>query len=84
VADPEALKISAEKMDIKPEELKEQLAGVKLFDLDANKSMGFQKSNPKSLIGNLELTAKAAEEFKLVTQPIKIESLYDDSIIIDK
>ncbi len=83
-ADPEALKISAEKMDIKPEELKEQLAGVKLFDLDANKSMGFQKSNPKSLIGNLELTAKAAEEFKLVTQPIKIESLYDDSIIIDK
>jgi NitT/TauT family transport system substrate-binding protein len=83
-ADPEALKISADKMGIKPEEVKEQLTGVKLFDLDANKSMGFQKSNPKSLIGNLELTAKAAEEFKLVTKPIKVESLYDDSIVLGK
>lgn len=83
-ADPETMKISAEKMGVTSEEVKEQLTGVKLFDLDANKSMGFQKSNPKSLIGNLELTAKAAEEFKLVTKPIKIESLYDDSIILGK
>jgi NitT/TauT family transport system substrate-binding protein len=83
-ADPESLKISAEKMGIKPEEVKEQLAGVKLFDLDANKTMGFQKSNPKSLIGNLDLTVKAAEEFKLISKPIKIESLYDDSIVLGK
>jgi NitT/TauT family transport system substrate-binding protein len=33
------------------------------------------------LIGNLELTAKAAETFKVVTQPIKVNSLYDDSIV---
>jgi NitT/TauT family transport system substrate-binding protein len=83
-ADPEALKIAAEKMSVKPEEVKEQLTGVKLFDLESNKSMGFQKSNPKSLIGNLELTAKAAEEFKLISKPIKIESLYDDSIVLGK
>jgi NitT/TauT family transport system substrate-binding protein len=80
-ADPEAIKISAEKMNVKPEEVKEQLTGVKLFDLTENRLMGFKKSNPKSLIGNLELTANAAEEFKLVTKPIKVESLYDDSII---
>jgi NitT/TauT family transport system substrate-binding protein len=83
-ADPETLKIAAEKMTVKPEEVKEQLTGVKLFDLEANRSMGFQKGNPKSLIGNLELTAKAAEEFKLVSKPIKIESLYDDSIVLGK
>ncbi len=83
-SDPEALKISAEKMNVKVEEVKEQLTGVKLFDLEANKSMGFQKGNPKSLIGNLELTAKAAADFKLVSKPIKIESLYDDSIILGK
>jgi NitT/TauT family transport system substrate-binding protein len=82
--DPESLKISADKMDVKPEEVKEQLTGVKIFDLDANKSMAFQKSNPKSLIGNLELTVKAAEEFKLISKPIKIESLYDDSIVLGK
>lgn len=83
-SDPEALKIAAEKMSVKLEEVKEQLTGVKLFDLEANKSMAFQKSNPKSLIGNLELTARAAEEFKLISKPIKIESLYDDSIVLGK
>jgi NitT/TauT family transport system substrate-binding protein len=82
--DPEAIKISAEKMNVKPEEVKEQLTGVNLFDLEANKSMGFQKDNPKSLIGNLDLTVKAAEEFKLISKPIKVESLYDDSIILGK
>ena len=83
-ADPEAIKIAAEKLGIKPEEIKEQLAGAKLFDLDANKAMGFQKDNPKSLIGNLEITTKAAEEFKLISKPIKVESLYDDSIVLTK
>jgi NitT/TauT family transport system substrate-binding protein len=79
--DPEALKISGEKMGVKAEEVKEQLTGVKLFDLEANKATAFTKSDPKSLVGNLELTAKAAETFKVVTQPIKVESLYDDSIV---
>ncbi len=84
VADPEAIKISAEKMNVTPAEVKEQLTGVKIFDLDSNKSMAFKKSNPKSLIGNLELLAKAAEESKMVTQPMKVESLYDESIVAGK
>jgi NitT/TauT family transport system substrate-binding protein len=80
-ADPEALKIAGAKMGVTAAEVKEQLAGVKLFDLATNKAMAFDKSNPKSLIGNLELTAKAAEEFKIIPQPLKPESLYDDSIV---
>lgn len=80
-SDPEALKIAGDKMGVTAAEVKEQLTGVTLFDLAANKKMAFDKSNPKSLIGNLELTAKAAEEFKFVTQPLKVESLYDDSIL---
>ncbi|AFY95453.1 ABC transporter substrate-binding protein [Chamaesiphon minutus] len=80
-SDPEALKISGDKMGVTAAEVKEQLAGVKLFDVAANKTIAFDKSNPKSLIGNLELTTKAAEEFKFVTQPLKVESLYDDSIV---
>jgi NitT/TauT family transport system substrate-binding protein len=83
-ADPEAIKISAEKMNVTAAEVKEQLTGVKIFDLDSNKSMAFDKSNPKSLIGNLELMAKAAEEFKVVAKPMKVESLYDDSIVAGK
>jgi NitT/TauT family transport system substrate-binding protein len=79
--DAEALKISGDKMGVTAAEVKEQLSGVKLFDVATNKSMAFSKTDPKSLIGNLELTAKAAEEFKIVSQPIKVESLYDDSIV---
>ena len=79
--DPAALKIAGDRMGVTAAEVKEQLSGVRLFDVAGNKAIAFNKADPKSLIGNLELTAKAAEEFKIVTQPIKVESLYDDSIV---
>ncbi len=78
----EALKIAGSKLGVTPQEIKEQLVGVKLFDVDGNKSVGFNKSNSKSLIGNLDLTAKAAYDFKIVPQPFKVESLYADSIVM--
>jgi NitT/TauT family transport system substrate-binding protein len=80
-SDPEALKISGDKLGVSAAEVKEQLTGVKLFDVEGNKTIGFNKSSPNSLIGNLELNAKAASEFKIVPQLLKVESLYDDSII---
>ena len=79
--DAEALKISGSKLGVTGEEVKEQLLGAKLFDLEGNKSMAFNKNNPNSLIGNLELTAKAAYDFKIVSQPLKAETFYDDSIV---
>lgn len=79
--DAEALKISGAKLGITSDEVKEQLLGAKLFDLEGNKSIGFNKANPNNLIGNLDLTAKGAYEFKIVSQPLKVESLYDDSIV---
>ncbi|MGB8701125.1 MAG: ABC transporter substrate-binding protein [Thermosynechococcaceae cyanobacterium] len=80
-SDPEALKIAGTKLGISGDEVKEQLLGAKLFDVEGNKTIGFNLSHPNSLIGNLELTAKAAAEFKMVPQPLKVETLYDDSII---
>jgi NitT/TauT family transport system substrate-binding protein len=79
--DAEGLKISGAKLGIKGDEVKEQLIGAKLFDLEGNKSVAFNKDNPNSLIGNLELTAKGAYDFKIVSQPLKVETLYDDSIV---
>ncbi|WP_373541186.1 ABC transporter substrate-binding protein [Chamaesiphon sp.] len=79
--DPEALKISGDKLGVSAAEVKEQLTAVKLFDVEANKTIAFNKSNPNSLIGNLDLTSKAAVEFKIVPQPLQVESLYDDSIV---
>jgi NitT/TauT family transport system substrate-binding protein len=79
--DAEGLKISGAKLGITGDEVKEQLLGAKLFDLEGNKSVAFNKDNSNSLIGNLELTAKGANEFKIVSQPLKVETLYDDSIV---
>ena len=79
--DAEALKIAGAKLGITGDEVKEQLLGVKLFDLEANKSVAFNKDNSNSLLGNLDLTAKGAYEFKVVPQPLKVETLYDDSIV---
>jgi NitT/TauT family transport system substrate-binding protein len=79
--DVDALKIAGTKLGTTPEEIKAQLAGAKLFDLDSNKSVGFDRNNPNSLIGNLELTAQGAYEFKIVAQPLKVESLYNDAIV---
>jgi NitT/TauT family transport system substrate-binding protein len=80
--DLEALKMVGEKMaGVSVAEVKEQLTGVKIFGLAENKTVAFEKSNPNSLIGNLNLTAKTAVDFKIVSKPIAIESLYDDSIV---
>lgn len=79
--DPEALKIAGAKLGITGDEVKQQLLGAKLFDLQGNKSIAFNKDNPDSVIGNLELTAKGANEFKIVSQPLKTETLYDASIV---
>lgn len=79
--DPEALKISGAKLGVSGDEVKAQLDGVKLFDVEGNKTVGFNKTNPNSLIGNLELTAKAAYDFKIVAKPLAVESLYDASIV---
>jgi NitT/TauT family transport system substrate-binding protein len=79
--DEEALKIAGAKLGITGKELKEQLQGAKLFDVDSNKSFAFKKDDPKSLIGNLEVTVKGAKEFKIISQPIEVETLYDDSIV---
>lgn len=79
--DAEALKISGAKLGVSGDEVKQQLLGVKLFDVDDNKSVAFKQGDPNSVIGNLDLTAKGAYEFKIVDQPLKVESLYDASIV---
>ncbi len=80
-SDTDALAIAGKKLGISGDEVKEQLKGAKLFDLDGNKEIAFDKTNPNSLIGNLELTAKGAYDFKVVDKPLNVDSLYDDSLV---
>jgi len=79
--DAEALSIAGKKLGVSGDDIKQQLTGVKLFDLEGNKTIAFDKSNSNSLIGNLELTAKGAYEFKIVDKPLQVESLYDASMV---
>jgi NitT/TauT family transport system substrate-binding protein len=79
--DEEAIKIAAQKLGVTPEEAKEQIAGVKIFDLDSNKSIAFNLNHPNNAMKNFELTARAAYDFKIVPKPLELKSLYDDSIV---
>jgi NitT/TauT family transport system substrate-binding protein len=80
-SNPEALKIAGAKLGVSGDDVKQQLMGVTLFDVEGNKSIGFNKSNPNNLMGNLELTSKAAYDFKILSKPVDVNTLYNDSII---
>jgi NitT/TauT family transport system substrate-binding protein len=81
--DPAALKAVGTQLGVEEAEVKEQKSGVKLFDLAANKSVALNTTNAQSLLGNLELTAKAAQEFKVIDKPTDVKTLIDNSLIAD-
>lgn len=78
---PEAISIAAKRLNVPVEETKEQLSGVKLFDIEGNKSIGLNLSNPNSVMGNLELNTKLAFQFKLTPKLVDPKSLIYDSLI---
>ena len=79
--DPEAIQITAAKLGVSADEAKTQIAGVKIFDLAENKSLGFNASNPKNVLKNFELNVKAAHDTKLIPKLLETKALYDDSIV---
>ncbi|MBE9028146.1 ABC transporter substrate-binding protein [filamentous cyanobacterium LEGE 11480] len=79
--DAEALKIVGSKLGVTPDEVKEQKALVKVFDIEANKTIAFNPDNPQNIMGNLELTAKAAYDFKVSDKVIDITTFADESLI---
>lgn len=79
--DAEAVKITAQKMGVTEAEAKEQIAGVKIFDIAMNKDLGFNLSNSNNVLKNFELTMKTGAEMKVVSDSIKVENVYDDSVV---
>ncbi len=80
-ANPEALQIVANKLEVKLDEAKDQIAGVKIFDIEGNRTIGFNATNPNNLMKTLALTVKTAVETKLIPKPLDVPSMYDDSIV---
>jgi NitT/TauT family transport system substrate-binding protein len=79
--DQEALTIVGKQLGASVEETKAQLAGLKIFDLSGDKETGFNPSNPNNLIQNLEFTVKVASDLKMLSKPLNVSKLYDDSLV---
>jgi NitT/TauT family transport system substrate-binding protein len=79
--DAEALKITADKMGIKVDEVKAQLPGATIFDIAGNKTIAFNKSNPNNMVSSLAAMAKVAIDSKIVAKPIDVSTLADASIV---
>jgi NitT/TauT family transport system substrate-binding protein len=77
----EALAIVGKRLGATVEETKQQLSGLKIFDIEGNQQIGFNPSAPNSLIKNLEFTNNVAAQLKVIPKPLDVSKLYDDSLI---
>ncbi len=77
----ETAPIIAKKLGVKPEEVPEQLAGIKLYDLEMNQTLSFNPANPMNLFDSLEFASRVANQIKLIPQPIDVNNGLDDSLV---
>ncbi|WP_206602812.1 ABC transporter substrate-binding protein [Leptolyngbya ohadii] len=80
--DPEAIKITADKLGVAEAEAKAQISGVKIFDIEMNKSLGFNASDPNNVMKNFEINVKEGNRMKILSNEPKLENIYDSSIVM--
>jgi NitT/TauT family transport system substrate-binding protein len=80
--DAAAIELTAGKLNVSKEETKEQMSGVKILDINDNKTMAFNPSNPNNVMKNFELTLQTAVDMKLIEKPLDIKALYDNSLVM--
>jgi NitT/TauT family transport system substrate-binding protein len=73
--------IVAEKLGVPPEEVPEQLSTVRLFNLEENKTIGFNPNNPLNVVDSLKFAAETSEAIGLISSPVDADALYDDSLV---
>lgn len=79
--DEEAIKIVAKKLGVSPQEAKDQIAGVKIYDIAENKKVGLNPSHPQNIIQNLTFSAKVAKDLKNISSSINGKDVVDSSLI---
>jgi NitT/TauT family transport system substrate-binding protein len=79
--DKPAIQSVAKQLKVTPEEVKEQLTGVTLFDVEGDKTIAFNSYNLNNLAKHLRRMVKSAIEFKVLPKPMNVEDLYDDSLV---
>ncbi|HEY9640369.1 MAG TPA: ABC transporter substrate-binding protein [Coleofasciculaceae cyanobacterium] len=79
--DKPAIKSVSEHLKVTPEEVKAQLDGVTLFDIQGDKTIGFNSYNLNNLPKHLRRLVKFAVEDKVLTKSVNVDDLYDDSLV---
>ena len=77
----DAIAIVAKKLGVTPPEAKQQIAGVRIFDLAGNKAIGLNSSNSQNVINNLKFSAKVAQDLKITPNLVDANTLVDGSIV---
>lgn len=77
----EAASIIAQKLGVKPEEIPDQLAGIRTFDIAGNKEQPFNASNPLYLQKSFESAVQILHATGKIPNTIDAASLIDDSLI---
>lgn len=77
----ETAKIVANKLGITPEEVPNQLNGVRMFDIEENKTVVFNPKEPMNVVDSIKFAAKTAKELNVISSPVNPDTLYDDSLI---
>jgi NitT/TauT family transport system substrate-binding protein len=79
--DAAAIDLVASKLNVSKEEAKAQFAGVKILDLNDNKTMAFNSADPNNVMKNFQINLATAVDMKLIPGPIDLNALYDDSLV---
>lgn len=73
--------IIAQKLGVKPEEVQAQLDTVRIFDLNENKSIVFNPSEPLNVIDSLKFDVETSQAIGLIPNRLDEKNLYDDSLV---
>lgn len=77
----EVTPIIAKNLSIQPTEVSEQMSGVKLYDLEMNKTLTFNNNEPMGLFNSLDFATKAAKEMNLIPHVIDVKDSLVDSVV---
>jgi NitT/TauT family transport system substrate-binding protein len=71
----------ASRLEATPEEVLDQLDGVRFFGIEGNKEVVFNPNDPMNIIDSLEFAAATAQDVDLISEPIDVRNLIDESIL---
>lgn len=77
----ESAKIIAKNLGITPQEVPNQLAGIRPFDIEGNKAEPFNPSNSLYLVTSLDSASKTLNQLGKIPKPVDVKNLVDGSLL---